>query len=380
VQYLFEIKGYPWYKPFGYLPFYPKWNCQRLVDFYQLPFLKPREFLDLEYGTDLIHPQRITIQRYDHPVFLHCQKEPSSVRFRTLPATSFYHASKRPLNSMTNLRQTPFKMIDTSKVDPAIIRTGEPFKMGSDYFVPVTRYSMGMRQGCYFDPCPETKYLGTFYYWEPESNVYLNMGSKFQYFTSKIEATSYFKNLLLDYQCLEHSSGRRSDGSDRNNSLGNDGSGNDGSGQFVCKCNQAVEIYTTMDKFVHKIFDELIQAFYKNYEEEAMVFENKCMVLDDRDDLEDFLRDEFMRLFCGHTPRYIPIDTEYKSMLNGEYMSKLFYAAEDELDQSLAKSMLFLGYDVIFLGKMAGNYRIVSEVLDSRERNESLSNLYWTVI
>jgi hypothetical protein len=61
-------------------------------------------------------------------------------------------------------------------------------------------------------------------------------------------------------------------------------------------------------------------------------------------------------------------------------MKTLFYAAEDELDQPLAKSLLFFGFDLVVFGKMAGNFRIVSEVMDVRKREESLSSLCWSVI
>jgi hypothetical protein len=46
----------------------------------------------------------------------------------------------------------------------------------------------------------------------------------------------------------------------------------------------------------------------------------------------------------------------------------------------VAKGLLYFGYDVVVFGKMAGNFRVVSEVLDVRERQTSLSSLYWSVI
>ena len=60
-------------------------------------------------------------------------------------------------------------------------------------------------------------------------------------------------------------------------------------------------------------------------------------------------------------------------------MDRLFYAAEDELDQVIAKGLEYWGYQVVILGRMAGRYRVVSEVLDVRTREQSLSNLYWSI-
>lgn len=54
---------------------------------------------------------------------------------------------------------------------------------------------------------------------------------------------------------------------------------------------------------------------------------------------------------------------------------KSLYASEDEIDQPLCKLAREEGYDTVVLMRMQGKKRIVSEVLDVRERNISYNNI-----
>jgi hypothetical protein len=346
VEYRFKTEKKVWYAHFGYLPYFPKWSDAILKDFYQLPFLNPKDFLELENGRRLILPSKIYYQKHKNPIFLQSQIEPSSLRFRTLPSTSFYK-SKRPINSMTHLRQSPFLMIDTSKIQDSIRRSGAPFKINGEYFIPVVRYSMGMRQGCYFDSNESFKFIGTFYYWEPESNIYLKMGSKFEYYDSKMQCALQLKQKLMDH--LQQQS--------------------------------VLDISKDLDYFIVKITKDMIQTFYKHYEEESMIFEKAlCKDLLDEEELEDYFVSDIYRIYSNQSPKFLPITQDYNSSISGKFMKKLFYAAEDELDQSIGKALLFFGIDAVIFGKMAGSYRIVSEVFDVRPRETSLNNLCWSFI
>jgi hypothetical protein len=351
VEYIFKTEKKVWYAHFGYLPYYTKWSDQIIKDFYQLPFLNPKDFLQLENGHHLILPSKIYYQKYKNPIFLQSQKEPSSLRFRTLPSTSFYK-SKRPINSMTNLRQSPFLILDTSKIPDYVRRSGAPFEMNGDYFIPVVRYSMGMRQGCYFDPSESFHFIGTFYYWEPDSNIYLKMGSKFEYYDSKMQCALQLKQKLMDVSVTDENLQQ-----------------------------SVLDIFKDLDHFIVKIIKDMIQTFYKYYEEESMIFEKSlCNDLSDEEELEDYFVSDICRIYSNKSPKILPITLDYKSSISGKYMKKLFYAAEDELDQSIGKALLFFGIDTVIFGKMAGSYRIVSEVFDVRPRETSLSNLCWSLI
>lgn len=56
----------------------------------------------------------------------------------------------------------------------------------------------------------------------------------------------------------------------------------------------------------------------------------------------------------------------------------LLYASEDELDQPLCIASTQKGIDVIILTHMVGSFQIVSEVLDTRSRNDSFRSLVYT--
>ena len=353
VMYQFECRNRVWYAPYGYIPYHRKWNESRIKDFYQLPFMKPQDFLDLEYGMELIFPSHIAVQKYKDPVFLHCQKEPSSLRFRTLPSTSFY-SSKRPVNPMTQLRHQQFGTIDITKLSAYVKNSGIPFQVDGRHFIPVVRYSLGMRHGCYFDPVETNSYLGTFYYWEPESGIYLDMGTKFEYYHSKMDCAQKLKSALLNYSTSRIDSDLR---------------------------NEVVRLYADLTKTANKIFTDMVNIFYKCYEEEAVIFEKQLgYEFADEEELEDVVISDLNRIYNNENPKHIPVDLNYKSLISGCYMKHLFYAAEDELDQPIAKALVFFGYDCVIFGKMAGNYRVVSEVFDVRTRDKSFASLYWSVI
>lgn len=352
VIYLFQTLKKIWYTSFGYLPYFSKWNDQLIKDFYQLPFLKPKDFLETDNGYQFILPSRIYYQKSKNPIFLQCQKEPASIRFRVLPETSFYK-SKRPINSMTNLRQRPFLFMDASKIPDYVRKSGAPFEINDEHFIPVVRYSMGMRQGCYFDPNESSNFIGTFYYWEPESNIYLKMGSKFEYYNSKMDCALQLKRKLMNVYIVDN--------------------------QKHHEC--VLDLFEDLDRFIVKIIKDMIQTFYKYYEEEAIIFEKTLGYLnDEEEEIEDCFVKDICRIYSNQETKFLPIHSDFKSKISGEYMKKLFYAAEDELDQSIGKALLFFGIDTVIFGKMAGSYRIVSEVFDVRPRETSLSNLCWALI
>ena len=53
------------------------------------------------------------------------------------------------------------------------------------------------------------------------------------------------------------------------------------------------------------------------------------------------------------------------------------YGNEDSWDQSLARAAAEQGYDVVMLESMVGQYQVVTEVLDTRPRDESFSRLLY---
>lgn len=349
--YDYEMNGRPWYVWDGYIPHFKTWTYSKTRDFYQLPFLKPRKFLELDHGKILIHPNQIILERKKESLLFTAQKDPNDLHLRLLPSTCFYSISKRPINSMVHLRQRSFQLLHLSKVPTEILKSGAPFRIGEDFYVPVVRYSNGMRNGCYFDSVnSDCKYLGTFYYWEPESGCYLKMGKKFDFFENKFECAV---QMMYKLEQLDEVTG--------------------GENENISK------LFRRLEKYTRQILDEMIISFKKNHEE-YMNFE-KMILRDDRtnDEIEELIQNDFVSVYLGVDTKYLPITKEYKSTVTYQYMKSLFYAMEDELDQVLAQALIFLGYDVVIFGRMAGMYRVVTEVMDVRSRDESLKNLCWRV-
>lgn len=339
--YQYKLNERPWYSFFGYIPFIKTWTYSKLKDYYQLPFVKPEVFLELEHGIDFICPKTLILEPHE-PLYLIAQKNPSDYHLRLLPSTSFYPNSKRPRTSMNHLRQKMFHLLDLFRLSSEIVKSGAPFKVGEDFFIPVVRYSYGMKNGCYFDKDEKHKFLGTFYYWEPDSGCYLKMGKKFGYFDSKFDCA---KQMMYKLE-QEH--------------------------------NREDKLFMKLEKIIYKIMDEISELF-RNKSEEYVVFENNVKKSNDERSLDILLQEDFTFIYQGKNPKYLPINLQYKSTLSGRFMENLFYAAEDELDQILSKTLIYFGYDVVILGRMAGMYRVVTEVLDVRARDESLNCLYWRV-
>jgi hypothetical protein len=347
--YDFKMNGRPWYAWEGYIPHLKSWTYSKTRDFYQLPFLKPRDFIELNIGKMLIHPKAIILQRKD-PLLLIAQKDPNNLYLRLLPSSAFYSISKRPINSMILLRQRYFQLLDLSKVPSNIIKSGAPFKIGEDFYVPVVRYSNGMRNGCYFDKECQYNYLGTFYYWEPESGCYLKMGKKFDFFENKFDCATRMMYKLEQYD--EVTGGENP---------------------------KITKLFKKIEKYTHQILNELSVTFKKN-NEEYTIFKNNVLQDDSSSDpIEHILEHEFISVYLGEETKHLPINKEYISKVSYTYMKNLFYAMEDELDQVLAQALIFFGYEVVIFGRMAGMYRVVSEVMDVRSREDSLKNLCWRV-
>ena len=118
---------------------------------------------------DLKHHQNWYYAKIEH------HKSQSLITANSLPLLLYapeqvYHHSKRPRTDMLMFRP------------PDLIS-----KTNSRHKLPVTRYAAGMSRGLYYSQEPEDIYCGTFYYLEPESNVFLNYHSSLT-FKNKYEA------------------------------------------------------------------------------------------------------------------------------------------------------------------------------------------------
>jgi hypothetical protein len=234
-----------------------------------------------------------------------------------------YSSSKRPPSSMSIIAQTlgKIKIVKLDKPNhsgrPVVVSVGNNRNVT---IIPVIRYSMTAYSSGYYKESGKVgrsdKYCGTFYYWEPQSHIYLIMGQSI-YFTNKIIAllTLAPKNLYA--------------------------------GDLVLK-------------FV-------VMAIDHN------------MANPDLDDFFD-QRDAMIKLLSAEpdhpiTTPYFTFDSNFNK--EQKYIGNIFYALEDEIDQLLCIEARNKGYDTIIFSKMPGSRRIVTEILDTRSREMSLNNLVW---
>jgi hypothetical protein len=374
--YEYRMNRKPWYFRFGYLPYFKNWTSKRIKDFFQIPFLKPDEYLDLKSSRDFISPKKLILEHRKHPLHLIAQKNPNDICLRLLPSTSFYYRSKRPITSMNLLRRNRFRVLDLSKIHRSILLSGAPFKIGNDFYIPVVRYSHGMGFGCYFNSEDSKKdkknnYLGTFYYWEPDSDCYLRMGKRFEYFETKIECAH---KMIYELECYNDMNG-----GDGIKNVKLSGLTEESSTRIQIKIN-IEKLILNLEKYIQNILYETCTVLKKGYEEylffERNVKSNKCL---DEIEMDDLLMDDLKSLYLGKSPKYLPINHEYKSLIDRRYMKEIFYAAEDELDQFLAQALILIGYDVVVFGRMCGMFRVVSEVFDVRTREASFDQLCWRI-
>jgi hypothetical protein len=277
---------------------------------------------------------------------------------------------------MNLLRRNRFRVLDLSKIHRSILLSGAPFKIGNDFYIPVVRYSHGMGFGCYFNSEDSKKdkknnYLGTFYYWEPDSDCYLRMGKRFEYFETKIECAH---KMIYELECYNDMNG-----GDGIKNVKLSGLTEESSTRIQIKIN-IEKLILNLEKYIQNILYETCTVLKKGYEEylffERNVKSNKCL---DEIEMDDLLMDDLKSLYLGKSPKYLPINHEYKSLIDRRYMKEIFYAAEDELDQFLAQALILIGYDVVVFGRMCGMFLVVSVVFDVRTREASFDQLCWRI-
>jgi hypothetical protein len=182
-------------------------------------------------------------------------------------------------------------------------------------FIPVTRYAKGMRRGLYHDG-EHKDYCGTFYYHEPESTTYLR--------ASRV---------------------------------------------LRAKNKRAVAILLTIDLKDEELDPDRFQ-FIKDFEDSSLMFTPR--------ELEKLAKEHSYVRYLANA--YINWDYINHAQQDRPYYCAHIlelYAAEDYLDQIICTKGREAGYDVIVLEKMVGSRQIVTEVLDTRPRDESFGNLYF---
>ncbi|CAK7994611.1 Hypothetical protein POVR1_LOCUS135 [uncultured virus] len=189
---------------------------------------------------------------------------------------------------------------------------------GEGWFViPVTRYAAGMSKSLFYGES-SSQYCGTFYYHEPESKTLLAYKTSRTFF-NKYDA---LRNLVKD---------------DQHKSMDYSG--------FAYVLER------------HPLF----QIFSKHYN--GMVPSDLMLT-----------PGEMINFDPDHRPR--DLSNVARTL---HYAGKVLYAFEDDLDQPICTMGAEQGIDLLILEKMPGAFQIVTEVLDTRSREDSFRSLVYIV-
>ena len=276
--------------------------------------------------------------RYENPMIIR-KKTAQDPHYIYAGYLGTFQQSERPYTSMSHLRKSEGKVLSSSFVKdskgaPQLIlddKTGKNVKI-----IPISRYAIDQLSGTYYKKEEKKSYCGTFYFWEPDSNVYLELGNS-MYANNKFDAL-----FQLD----------------------------------------------KYDKKENDIYDAYLYAY-------ALLYLKKILQLNLLDDkfIEEFdpktfheskkanhFIKELLKLFESGNSEYFEMDDMYYTLAEKKYVGNKFDAFEDGLDQILCKVAKAKGIDTIILSKMPASRRINTEILDTRSREESLNSLVWQVI
>lgn len=184
--------------------------------------------------------------------------------------------------------------------------------------IPVTRYAKGMSKGLYFSEDLPQDSCGTFYYYEPESTTLLAYKTKMSAFNK----TDAMKKLgILDL-------------TDSN----------------------IYDIAYEMDKHINGYYPKDL----------ILTPSNAAYLYRWRHGYEE-------DLYYDINPNSIPQTPHYA----GNYLD--LYAEEDKFDQPLCKAANNNNFDIVILENMVGSFQIVTEILDTRSREDSFKSLIYLI-
>lgn len=238
-----------------------------------------------------------------------------------------YNRSKRPINSMDMFR-TPISFT-YSKED--II--GDKILIGNDdwNYVPVTRYASGMSRGLYYSKKSTLKnYCGTFFYNEPESTTLLAYKTVHKSY-NKYTACNDLYPLLLQ----------------KNKKL-------------------ASAVYDKIQDLTDSSYMPQLELYINGtIPQDLMLTPSELIELYETSNIEIYYTDNKIKALSKIIPnvKHYAVDRLY------------LYAAEDSLDQALCLMGKALDIDIIILTNMIGSFQVVTEILDTRTREDSLRSL-----
>lgn len=207
----------------------------------------------------------------------------------------------------------------------------------------VTRYAEGMKGGLFHnDPGAESKsYCGTFYYHEPDSNVFLQYKKKLVA-KDKREAAEKLGIHSMFRKHWKHDN----------------------------ESDEEYRLRMEIDR------EKALRLALENKGTESLMFTPRELI--------NFVKNNDI---THHNPRFnYIINGPASRLINMQHQRKYYcghvlmlYALQDFLDQPICTAAYKQGYDIVVLTHMVGSRQMVTEVLDVRSREESFANLHYLV-
>jgi hypothetical protein len=220
-----------------------------------------------------------------------------------------------------------------------------------------------MSKGLYFTG-KNLDYCGTFYYLEPQSDVVLTLSTPARALSATNKTQALFKLYQLSPSLVMDHSSLKSTIKEYIQRLVDDVS-------LESYLRSAIKTPVSILELVPapaKRFLEDLQTIYRELQPLSSYKEKRPI-------LELWLA--VIWYLLGGPIESLP-DIKTLTWEDGTYFEEL-YAFEDPWDQLLCELAATLNYDVVILHSMAGRYRVVAEVLDTRPRINSIRSLRWLV-
>lgn len=242
-----------------------------------------------------------------------------------LSAPRELYSSHRPKTAMSLFRTTFSPTVQRHQIMQGV--NGWQFYVTPQqdlrYLLPVTRYSKGMSRGLYYGGDDSGKeYCGTFFYYEPESTTFLSYTTRADYFNKSVCALSFQSHNTQNRELYAPNIAKH-----------------------VFGDWPADMMMTPLQAYDYKLYN--LRIMMQNAEE-----------LTPGQGRLSFAND------LSQTPRYA-------GMLSG------LYALEDDYDQEICVAGKRRGIDVIVLTHMIGSRQVVTEVLDTRSRQDCMASLVY---
>ena len=302
------------------------------------------------------------------------QRDPNGVIANLLTHGNMIFESGRARTPLILFRQNRFLTLRLTQSAQENVKLGKPtqVKFGDrfKYILPVSRYAQSMLTGLYYNSdqeslTPKSEYFelcGTFYYFEPDSTVFLTFET-IEIYNNKIHAAYILFYRLLnikptnvyDFLNIVYKTLKREPTSLKEKLLYDLALA---FRLFINESDKLGDYPATWQNGLREILDTFAEG-----------------VGDEIDD--DELLEQLIHLSLD-LPNDLAFDLNYQ--YNSSFVGYFLYVKEDYFDQAICNVASFLEIDVIVLTHMIGSSnRVVIEILDTRVRNISLSSLAWLI-